>query len=227
MRTFPSDHEQQGEITTVIEAIRATSAALTYFKPLKTGNRETSYRSAWIDAGTKFNNPAAIIYQEASSIWGGDQQVININDIAVFMSIGNGLPTVPKLRPQTLTSKILTSFNMPFEVVKLLKTVATDTETVHSDQAKHFRQYSQDAKGKMGYYRFNVIQELGAINLDDFEKTAEIWAFTNRYLKSEPLATEVNKFIPRLEAAYEALQAVPLDQMSDLALNKRLSALQM
>ena len=157
IRTYESDYEPEGQVTTIIDAIRATSAALTYFKPLTIANEQNPQSSTWIDAGIKFNNPGPRVYNKVGKIWGNKHGVIDINDIAFFLSIGTGLPPVPKLPPKNLLRKAAAQLQKPVEVIELLQQIATDTEAAHLELDARFQEHSSDAVGKKIYRRLNVV----------------------------------------------------------------------
>lgn len=90
------------------QAARATSAAPTYFPPIKIG------RSTYVDGGIGVNNPAALACTEVKVIlpWKGAS-------IAALVSLGTGIP-IYKGSNVSLT-----------DIPRMLKEVATDCDLVH------------------------------------------------------------------------------------------------
>jgi predicted acylesterase/phospholipase RssA len=64
------------------QACRATSAALTYFKPIEVSGYTYS------DGGLLYNNPIQLVHNEASDVFQGQDQLI--------ISLGTSIPQVTK-----------------------------------------------------------------------------------------------------------------------------------
>lgn len=64
------------------QACRATSAALTYFKPIEVSGYTYS------DGGLLYNNPIQLVHNEASDVFHGQDQLI--------ISLGTSIPQVTK-----------------------------------------------------------------------------------------------------------------------------------
>jgi predicted acylesterase/phospholipase RssA len=146
--------------TTICQAARATSAATTFFDPIRIGDR------SFADGGLGANNPVDEVEGEAANIWcsgTGDLKPL----VKCFISIGTGNPgkkafedSIVKFLGQTIVN------------------IATETENTEKKfiarWAKHF-----DEKR---YFRFNIDQGLQGIGLDEYKKKGAMEAATAAYL---------------------------------------------
>jgi predicted acylesterase/phospholipase RssA len=145
---------------TIWEAALATSAATSFFEPVRIGDRTLA------DGGFGANNPVDEVEGEAANIWcseTGDLKPL----VKLFISIGTGNPG-----------------KKPFEdsILKFLSEtvvqIATETEVTEkrfiARWAKHF-----DEKR---YFRFNVEQGLQNIGLEEYKKKGAIEAASEGYL---------------------------------------------
>ncbi|KAH7012172.1 acyl transferase/acyl hydrolase/lysophospholipase [Microdochium trichocladiopsis] len=152
---------------TIWQVARATSAATTFFKPIKVGRDEIEF----IDAGFGYNNPCELLIGEAQRQFPdhGQMQVL---------SIGTGLGDVVEI------SSSWTS------IIKALKQMATSSERVATELHDRYR-------GSGCYYRFNVEQGLRDVTLSDWEKSSTISAHTLNYLKKRigEINTFVDSFV--------------------------------
>jgi hypothetical protein len=99
--------------------------------------------------------------QEALIIWGQDTR------ISCVLSIGTGAPPVKRLG------------RMPHRVLMACKDLATETEaTARAFKKGHGLKLAQESK----YYRFNVIQGLQQVQLEEWEATDLIDSATKVYL---------------------------------------------
>ena len=83
------DYTLAGEINhdraSIVEAAMATSAASSFFPPVKIGNRE------YVDGALGSNNPVEIVWKEAQDVWAPDDGQIKSKLLAVI-SVGTGHP---------------------------------------------------------------------------------------------------------------------------------------
>lgn len=152
---------------TIWQVARATSAATTFFKPIKVGRDEIEF----IDAGFGHNNPCEILISEA-------QQQFPDHGPMQVLSLGTGLGDVVKL-DGSWTS-----------IIKALKDMATSSKRVA--MALHDRY-----RGSGQYHRFNVEQGLQDVTLSDWQESSKISAHTFNYLseKKWEINTFVEHFI--------------------------------
>ncbi|KAL1972818.1 hypothetical protein VTN31DRAFT_6360 [Thermomyces dupontii] len=137
---------------TIWQVARATSAATTFFKPIKLGRDEIEF----IDAGFGCNNPCEILIDE------GRRQFPERSQLRV-LSIGTGLGDVVTIKDSRLS------------IIDALKAMATSSKKVAISLDNRFGDDGQ-------YYRFNVDQGLQDITLSDWDKASTISAHTHNYL---------------------------------------------
>jgi predicted acylesterase/phospholipase RssA len=155
------------------EACRATSAATTFFDSIAVG----PYREEFVDGGTGANNPIQHLWNEAQAVWGPDPLDDNIGCI---VSIGTGV--------------LQRSFRDDFwSITSTLKDIATET----GETERVFRESKPYLINDGQYYRFNVINGLDGIELDESYRMNEIVAATRHYATDG----EVSKQIDRCAAA--------------------------
>lgn len=137
---------------TIWEAARATSAATTFFKPIKIGRDKIEY----IDAGFGYNNPCDKLIAEAKEVFPGrsDMQIL---------SIGTGLGNVVGIKSD------------PISMIMALKKMATSSSKVAARMEDRYGDNGQ-------YFRFNVEHGLEDVTLSDWKKASTISASTNNYL---------------------------------------------
>ncbi|KAI1120636.1 hypothetical protein F5Y10DRAFT_289506 [Nemania abortiva] len=152
---------------TIWQAARATSAAATFFDPIKIGNIK------FVDGATGMNNPVQVVLDEAKSIWPNA-----LSRIQCILSIGTG-----KLDLKGFGN------NLP-KLVGTLKAIATETNRT---EAQFFSIHSD--LGLAGrYFRFNVDQGLGDVRLDEHDKAGIIEEATIMYLEGGRVQEEVQVF---------------------------------
>ncbi|KAI8945925.1 hypothetical protein F4801DRAFT_97997 [Xylaria longipes] len=149
------------------EAARATSAASTFFDPMKIGQQ------SYVDGATGFNNPVETVVEEARAIWPDA-----LSRIESIVSIGTGVPE-PKDFGDDLKGILLT-----------LKAIATETEQTHL----RFLKSHEDLGLRGRYFRFNVNKGLIGIGLDDHTKVGTIEAATRFYLDSPETQSTASSF---------------------------------
>lgn len=137
---------------TIWQVARATSAALTFFKPIKVGRDEIEF----IDASFGCNNPCEILIEE------GQRQFPERGQMRI-LSIGTGLGDVVTIKDHR------------FSIINALKQMATSSRKVAARLNSRFGDDGQ-------YFRFNVDQGLQDITLSDWEKSSTISAHTRNYL---------------------------------------------
>ena len=157
----------EAEDCTIWEAARATSAAATFFDPIKIGSQ------FYVDGATGLNNPIEELLRESRRIWPRAYL-----DIQCIVSIGTGCPD-------------LTNFGDNLkDIVLTLKAIATETEAT----ANRFQDMVVGMDWTDRYFRFNVDRGLGRVRLEEHEKIAEIEMATLRYLQLFSVEEAMDKF---------------------------------
>ncbi|KAI9818649.1 MAG: hypothetical protein M1826_001372 [Phylliscum demangeonii] len=157
------------------EAVRATTAAVAFFKRIAIGPEE------FIDAGIKCNNPAIRLLTEAQDVFGGNRT------LNCLVSIGTGHPGVIGLSTPNVFQNILST-----NVVEVLKQIATDCKGTAHELSQRFK------KAPGSYFRFNVTHGAGTISLQEWEKMGEIRTHTKAYLEETVVSAFVNEVVSLL-----------------------------
>lgn len=165
------------------EAARATSAAPTFFSPIKIG--DTMYG----DGGTGYNNPTSEAIAEA----------ISIRPIGCVVSIGTGLEEALQLdedskKIPSFVALVLrkTSPRLAFvaSVADYCVRCLTSCENIHQQVMERA---DKDLLNGDYYFRLNVPQGMSAIGLDEWNKMEDMIALTISYMqRSERMKPKLN-----------------------------------
>jgi len=150
------------DVAKIWEAGRATSAASTFFDPIKIG----PYGEEFVDGAAGSNNPVRELWTEAMDMW--PVRALEGN-IKCLVSIGTGQPSLNPFGDTLL------------DIAKTLTEIATDTERT----AEVFLREHQDLARRKCYFRFNVEKGLEDIGLEDSKQRNVIAAATRRYIVSQ------------------------------------------
>lgn len=131
---------------------RATSAATTFFKPIRVGRDGIEF----VDAGFGYNNPSEVLIEEAGRRFPG-------RDRMQVTSIGTGLGNVVSIGDTRIS------------IINALKKMATTSRAV---AARLDDRFGDDGR----YVRFNVEKGLEDTTLSDWKKASTISAHTRNYL---------------------------------------------
>lgn len=163
---------------TIWEACRATSAAPSYFEPIKIG--DDGEQEMFVDGGLGYNNPVEQVLEEASRIFPGRK-------VACVVSVGTGVASVIAFPGSPKTS--------PVKLVNALKNMATESDTTAGKMDRRF----QNAKDV--YFRFSVDRGLQGIGLEEWKELSNIRTFTTEYLNQHTISEQVNKVVRALLAS--------------------------
>lgn len=190
-RLFRTYHvrENAGVNCEIWEAVRATTAAPTFFKRVTIGE-EGQVKEEFIDGGVRCNNPADEVLEEARRVF-GDQRILNC-----LVSIGTGHPGVIGLSKPDEFQRLL-----PTELITALKQIATDCEQKSEELSARF----QNIIGL--YFRFNVPHGLGQVSLEEWKKMPDVQAHTMAYLRKHDVSRCIDELVnllkhPRKEGGY-------------------------
>ncbi|KAF8544998.1 FabD lysophospholipase-like protein, partial [Trichophaea hybrida] len=145
------------------QAARATSAAPTFFKRIKIGEKDAEIE--YLDGAMGWNNPVQQVLAEAHIIY--DNRPVDC-----ILSVGTGRSLTAGLPPPDTFQRLL-----PTDAITVLKKLATDSEKT----ARDFEQRYQSSPGV--YFRLNVEQGLQCISLEEWKKLGEVKTHTIQYLK--------------------------------------------
>lgn len=134
---------------------RATSAAPTYFRPIKIPRGNQPGFVTFKDGGFGSNNPSEEAYLDVTDKHGGTSQ-----NMGPFISIGTGIP------PIDFFSKKNGNFNNAVTNFKAALKLPSRTVGVHQ-RMERFSMH--DNKERFPYFRFDGGQRLGEIALDEWK----------------------------------------------------------
>ncbi|KAJ7440030.1 hypothetical protein FB451DRAFT_1377722 [Mycena latifolia] len=166
------------------EAARARSATPGLFKPMEIG--QGGVRPKYIGGGVWNNNPTSLVVAEAQKMYPSQHAVL-------VVSVGSGHPdTIQIPRSPTLTA-----------FAKTLKSIATDCERIHEDNARRFHSSPNT------YFRLNVLQGLQGFEKQHWGRSSEVSAHTRAYLATEDAKSKlrgtvemiVNPVVPMSDAS--------------------------
>jgi hypothetical protein len=179
LRSYKSRDALNNIPATICEAVRATSAATSFFNPTTIGPRGRKF----VDAGLGANNPAEQIWNEAQNIWcSGEQELQQL--LKCFVSIGTGNPGT-----KPIAEGVFKFFS------ETLVNIATQTE----ETAKVFIDRHRYLYERKRYFRFNVEQGLQGVGLEEYEKGALIDAATANYMDSQQTKSVVQACVSNLK----------------------------
>lgn len=152
--------EELNNPATICQAALATSAATTFFKPVRIGNR------TFADGGLGANNPVDEVEGEVANIRCSESGDIK-RLVKCFVSIGAGNSGIKELEDS------LVKF-----LAKTVVGIATETEETARRSIARWRKHYDENR----YFRFNVDQGLQSIGLDEYKRKGAIESATDLYL---------------------------------------------
>ncbi|KAF8699114.1 Patatin-like phospholipase, partial [Rhizoctonia solani] len=171
IRTYATQH-RPADTCEIWEAGRATSAAPSYFPPIKLKDEYGQLRS-YIDGGLGYNNPSKELLNEARDVFGPDHA------IGCFLSIGTGVD-------RNTGFQDVRRFNSAYDA---FKAIALNSEQAHRELNEYF------SRTPGVYYRFNAGARLVGPNgdedfakqvaLEGWHKMDQIENLTSQYLREE------------------------------------------
>jgi predicted acylesterase/phospholipase RssA len=168
-RSYDTDAEPASDCM-AWEAARATSATPGLFKPAEIGR--DGMRQRFIDGGIRHNNPTSLALQEALEVY-------RARAVVLVTSIGSGHPNTIQM-PRSPS---------PNNIATVLKNIAMDCEGVHEDNARRFQVIPNT------YFRLNVLQGLQGFDPQDWEKSTEVMAHTNAYLRMQETKAKLTDLV--------------------------------
>lgn len=165
IRTYEPQSGPKGINCKIWQAARATSAALSFFKPISIDD-DHGFSNFYTDGGTDANNPAKIVLYEAEVAFEG-------RDLACLISIGTGNPKIESLKPPNFFYRNFSRIDVAQLVVKMI----TDCEKPAEELRRRFGVHSDV------YFRLNCDRGMEKVKLGDWEKLDAVKSFTNHYLR--------------------------------------------
>lgn len=137
------------------EACRATSAATTFFGPIKIGK----FGQTFADGGILYNNPIQLVERETSIIWPDRMET------AVLVSIGTGSAPGGTFKGNLK------------QIIEGMKEITTETEKTHND---FFRSHCP-ILSENGLHRFNMFHGLVDIGLEEWKEKEKMTNVTETF----------------------------------------------
>ena len=164
----PRGRERLLRTTKIWEAVRATSAALSFFDRITIGD----FKEGFIDGATGANNPVYEVWNEAQDVWPSG----SLEDkVKCLVSIGTGVPSLTPFKDDLVG------------IGESLLAIATETEKT----AERFCRDKSGLDDTGRYYRFNVLRGLEDIGLEDIKRKNAIIAATDRYIESQAVFKQI------------------------------------
>lgn len=120
----------------------------------------------FVDGATGANNPVYEVWTEASFLWRESDDFSLEKNLKCLVSIGTGMPSL-RLFGDSIS-----------DIATILLAIATDTE--RKGETFH-KQYDNLFRTGIAF-RFNVLQGLEGIGLEESAKQGDIMACTKRYI---------------------------------------------
>ncbi|KLU89782.1 hypothetical protein MAPG_08751 [Magnaporthiopsis poae ATCC 64411] len=179
---------------TIWQVARATSAATTFFKPIKVGRDEIEF----IDAAFGYNNPCEVLIEEA-------RRRFPTRERMQILSVGTGLGDVVSIRDSRRS------------IIEALKKMATTSKQVADRLDGRLGVDGQ-------YFRFNVERGLEDTTLSDWKKASKISAHTLNYIHDSErlLGKFVDEFLGRGKASVAGPEGAPVPQKCSARSRKKL-----
>lgn len=177
-----STYDPNDRTTKIWEALRATSAAPTFFEEMQFGTPRVTY----LDGGVGFNNPCAEVDYAAKALWEG-------RPIGVIVSVGTGLQSIPSVG--NVSSWLPFGLGTDIALVSALAGMATSTQRVDNEMKRAY--YNTSTR----YYRFDVDRGLANVSLEQWMKEDEIAALSEQYMrdaKQQRTARQLGELMAKL-----------------------------
>ena len=176
------------------EAARATSAAPTFFPPIKFGSQTGG---DFIDAGVGCNNPTKILVKEAKSYY--HMKRYKATQPTCLVSIGTGQKDLIQLH--RAASMFWFKDRSGLSIAPVLGEIITDCENTHDEVLLSYLE--NNARDQ--YYRFNVPQGMQQITLDEWAKKDDIRTYTDKYLRLNQTEQELLDCVKRLRPSSQII----------------------
>jgi hypothetical protein len=162
-----------------VDVLCATMSTPAFFSPTTLGPSFSGQE--YIGGGFSFNNPTRELFNEASAMF-GDQ-----NELGILLSLGSGRPGLLSLDSPIPRAEALDS---------LLIRLSWNCEIVA-------REISVELGETNGYIRFNVDQGMEHIKFNDWRILGPIKAHTKSYLQVDIQNRLLNQLVERLRGQFD------------------------
>lgn len=170
-----STYDPNDRTTRIWEALRATSAAPTFFEEMQFGTPKVTY----LDGGVGFNNPCAEVDYAAKALWEN-------RSIGVIVSVGTGLQSLSSVKK--MATWLPFGLGTDISLATALAGMATSTARVDNEMRRMYS--SSDTQ----YYRFDVDRGLANISLEQWMKEDEMASLTEQYMQDGEQMRRAHEF---------------------------------
>ena len=174
------------------EAARATSAAPTFFPPIKFAAQTGGH---FIDGGVGWNNPTKALVKEAKSYY--RMKSYKATQPTCLVSIGTGQKDLVQLH--RAASMFWFKDRSGLSIAPILGQIVTDCENTHDEVLLSYL----EANARDLYYRFNVPQGMQEVMLDEWEKSDDIKTYTDKYLRQNQTEQDLLDCVKRLRPSFQ------------------------
>ena len=202
---------------TIWEAARATSAAPTFFKPIKI--KPPSPGIDYVDGGLGYNNPSDLARAEAQEIWPSSR-------LCCLVSLGTGhskaisldLPNLEtNVEEQRTVLKTIRNFipylldkipgwetatKFPAGVLAVIKMAGALSNLITDSNAVDNAVANAALRGQLHYFRFNVERQVGDVGLQDHSKSGSIAVWTRGYMAHPDRRAKKMECVRRISAPH-------------------------
>ena len=140
-----------------------------YFDPIEFGDE------GFVDGATGANNPVSKLWTEAGAIWRQGSNWQLHEKIQCLVSVGTGMPSLEPFGDDPVTIGLS------------LLAIATETQKT----VEQFQRDRSHLDEQRRLFRFNVMQGLEKVGLEDISKRKAIIAATRKYLESQTAFKEL------------------------------------
>ena len=183
---------------TVWEAARATSAAPSFFKPIRITVPPPG--RTFVDGGLGHNNPAEVALAEAERIWpdktkfrlvsigtGRQDSVRFVESVSTEGNLENSSPGLVRQTASKVMGKIPHATNVsrtPKGVTAVTNIAKECVKLATNSEGVHQRVLARSSRGlhRFPYFRFNVEKDMAGIELQEWKKMDEMSEHTANYL---------------------------------------------
>ena len=170
-----STFDPNDRTTRIWEALRATSAAPTFFEEMQFGTPKVTY----LDGGVGFNNPCGEVEYAAKALWEGRM-------IGLIVSVGTGLQSLSSVKK--MATWLPFGLGTDISLATALAGMATSTARVDNEMRRMHN--NTDTK----YYRFDVDRGLANISLEQWMKEDEMASLTEQYMQDGDQVQRAREF---------------------------------
>ncbi|KAG5634733.1 hypothetical protein H0H81_000956 [Sphagnurus paluster] len=186
---------------TVVEAVRATTAAPEFFKPIYIGDLEL--KEQLLGASLGWGNPVELVLDEAESVF-------PLHHVACIISLGSGHPGPIALQFSGLRRKVPA-------LVDVLQKISTSCEDTAERMEKKFKHATEI------YSRMSVEQGHQKISFKDWKRLPEIKTHTLQYLQ---LSNTIQKVKSIAEVLHKCPKTTSIKELNGPVLLKTVAILE-